>query len=719
MALAILHWKAAESGHYRFKIDIGTNMFYKFNIGRNTDTRGGVAWVTDVIHATPFKMKKSSFFFGDTSEEVLLPKNYFGESVISERTQRPLTENAAHDSFIANKRTVYTNDHNCYIQLISAKDEHGKSLAVSDIVKIPFAVRDINTADFGISSIASMPMNHLAFSPSRNISQNYQALSHQYSLEEIIGNVARVILPAAVNMLTQATENTSNANTAMGNTANSAQSTNIAGLLSSLLRALLPSSPNVSTQQSTFHQSDMTSNRFSSANSPFSNQMVFGIDDALLATMAGPIIQQGLQLLPQLINASQQHRLQVQQANNQLMSGLAGEVQRRLMMQQLLQNQTQGQPATQTIDPAVLAQLLAQLQQAQPTAAAPPTAPIAPAIVSAHSLSNAVAYTLSNNVLLTFESLEMQKYIGKGTLVLQKSDKIIFRVKINTPTTPKSPLPKAIYTFSFKDTITQKIYLVKTFKKKDIIANTISEFDFSKNELINVPLQNALDIFVEMRWQTKDQQEFKAVNSCNAVFVENYFLESQGTAVSQEKELNDMKLYRSFWNKIWQSPVTGKSKFSWELQIDLKYTISLSPDHPSNGLTDTKLSVEPKDKESLIDTTAGKMKAGLELSLSEINKLMDGWDGEKLLDEEKLSALKNLDFTRMNAAELIHNITLKGKSYEQGAIWIIPIFKLFELTVCKIENVNEYGYVKDITPVKIKFPLPVSARILGLKSNNN
>ncbi len=691
MALAILHWEANERGHYRFKIDIGTNNFFKFNIGRNTDIKGGLKWVTDTVRSTPFKRRRKDFFFGDTGEEILLPINYFDEN-------------------------------NCYVQLISAKDEHGKSLAVSDIVKVPFSLRRVNTTDFGISSIASIPMSNLTFNPSRKISHNYQELSHQYSIEEIIGSVARVVLPVAVNMLTQSTgaSATTGAPAAGGN--GSAQMNNITGILTTILRALLPALSGISTQQSTFHQSDISSNRFNGGNYEYAKPMVFGIDDALLATMAAPVIQQGLQLLPQLINATQQHRLQILQANNQLMTTLAGDVQRRLMMQQMLQNQAPGQPASQTIDPAVLAQLLAMLQ-AQPAVAAPavpaPAAPApAPAVAVAHSLS-AIAYTLSNNVLLTFENLEMQKYMDHDTLILQKSDKILFRIKINVPNNPKRPLPKAIYTFYFKDVVTKKIYLVKTFKKKDIIANTVTEFDFSKNELVNVPLQNVVEIFVEMRWQTADGKEFKAVNSCNSVFVGNYFLQSQGAAVSQEKELNDMKVYRSFWNKIWQSPVGGKSKFSWELLIDLKYTISISPDHVSNGLTDTKLSVEAKDKESLIDTTAGKMKAGLELSLTELNKLMDGWDGERLLDDEKLSALKNLDFTRNNAAELIYNIKLKGKSYEQGNIWIIPIFKMFDITLSKIENTNEYGYVNRVSPARVKFPLPVSTRILGLKSNNN
>lgn len=125
MALAILHWEAAEKGYYRFKIDIGTNTFYKFKIGHHTDIRGGMAWVTDVIHTTPFKMKKNSFFFDDTSEEILLPKSYFGKTITNDYAPKKWikpTREAYPSRPNTNEKTIYPDESNCYIQLISAKD---------------------------------------------------------------------------------------------------------------------------------------------------------------------------------------------------------------------------------------------------------------------------------------------------------------------------------------------------------------------------------------------------------------------------------------------------------------------------------------------------------------------------------------------------------------------------------------------------------------------
>jgi hypothetical protein len=683
MALAILQWESGDSHDFRFKIDIGTNTFYRFKIGKSVIDRAGIKWVDEISKETPFRQKTKLTFLGDSEEEVRLPKNYFDSE-------------------------------NCYVQLLSAKDAQGTSPAVSKVIKIPMGLQRINTGRLNpLTRASSITMSYTDFNPVRNISHDVQYLAHQSSIEDILGSLVRAVLPAAIGMLNPGA-GSSNGTASAGSSGKAAPAPagDTSSLLTSLLGALMKAvAPGLSGQQS-IQEEDNRFHKPQAVNNQFSRPFVFGIDDALLATLAGPIIKQGMELLPQLINAANQHKLQTLQANNQLMTTLAGDVQRRLMLQQLLQNQPAS--AAPAIDPAVLAQLIAQLQAAPPAAPAAPAAPVA----TAHSLSvNQNAYTLSNGLILTFESLKLSSSNGKNVLLLQLSDRMLFKIKLNVSQAPKNPLPKAIYTFYFKDPATKQLLFEKTFKKKDIQANTIIEFEFMKSELSNMPLHKNIEVFAEMRWRTASEKEYKAIGNTPVVFVQNYFVQSQGEAVSGEKELSDMKVYRSFWNKIWQSPSLGKSRSLWELKVDARYTVSLSADHTANGITGTKLSADEKDPESIKDITSGKLKAGIELSITEINKLLDGWDGSTPLDEEKLSAIRNADFAASNTAETIYNIELKGRSYEQGMIWVVPVFKLFEITLGKVESLTPEGYVNQVSSTKVKFPLPVSVRILGIKSN--
>jgi len=86
------------------------------------------------------------------------------------------------------------------------------------------------------------------------------------------------------------------------------------------------------------------------------------------------------------------------------------------------------------------------------------------------------------------------------------------------------------------------------------------------------------------------------------------------------------------------------------------------------------------------------------------------------LSEEKLAALKIPSIVSKNAFEFIYNIKLKGRTKDRGMIWVVPILKLYNFSLNKIKNTNDTGQVTEIEEETISFPLPVSARILGLKT---
>jgi hypothetical protein len=60
---------------------------------------------------------------------------------------------------------------------------------------------------------------------------------------------------------------------------------------------------------------------------------------------------------------------------------------------------------------------------------------------------------------------------------------------------------------------------------------------------------------------------------------------------------------------------------------------------------------------------------------------------------------------------------LDGGAKEKGMIWVVPVFKLHEFTLSKIKNTNANGQITETEDKIIQFPLPVGARILGLKND--
>jgi len=285
-------------------------------------------------------------------------------------------------------------------------------------------------------------------------------------------------------------------------------------------------------------------------------------------------------------------------------------------------------------------------------------------------------------------------------------------------------LPKAIIKFYFRETGSQTSLLEKTFKQRDIPANTPMALLFTREEIAALPTDKCIMTFAEMRWLTNNEKEVKALGSTEFVLVNTYFLKEQGKEVSDERELADMKVYRSFWNKIWEAPVLdnstrtseGNKKFQWSLNANLKYVFSVTADHDSNGLMETRMLKGPQDKENLTEKTEGRMKGGLECSIRELNKLSTLWDKQTLLPEDKLTALRNARFAGNNISECIYNVKLKGKAGERGMVWVIPVLKLVAITLNKIKTTNESGLVTAVEEEIVQFPLPTAARIIGLKS---
>src|SRR5262249_2596859 len=121
-----------------------------------------------------------------------------------------------------------------------------------------------------------------------------------------------------------------------------------------------PPNPAKETTKSLSASMALAENRFVAAKrTAWSQPFIFGIDDALIGMLAGPI----LNVLPQLVTAANQQQIQARQGDNKLITDALAQVNQRLLMQQLLaaQQKAQGDQAAQL---AALQQQLAAFAEA-------------------------------------------------------------------------------------------------------------------------------------------------------------------------------------------------------------------------------------------------------------------------------------------------------------------------------------------------------------------
>jgi hypothetical protein len=673
MALAILELGNYDEANLELRIDTGTNPYYQIKAGTKVRRDVGIDLVENVYVTTPMARNAAGGDVLNSSTDMSVP---------SRRFNRP----------------------NTYIQLFSYKTPDRKSPAVSRAVRVP-VVLDLpvrSPSDYAASFAEPMSdgtthMNATQYRTPRRIPCRTATLVRQASIDQLLGQVLKLAAPVVLDGLK-----------ATGGPGPNGGTTPAGGIIAQLIQMLLGSAagggPLSAPHSRSIHQ--VGENRFSR---PF----IFGIDDALIGAAIGQLVQ----VLPQIMNAANQKRVDIRKADNQLMAGMVSDINKRLMLDKLAELQKQPQAAGSPA-PEQIQQLMALLQQAPaaPAQAGVPTPTAAP--------QSTYAYSFSNRATLTFEMGDAQEWNGGKYPLFAKGRNVVLKVRliVGDPV-PKTPLPKAILKVVWKDAADPSAHFEKIFKRKDVLPGALFECPFEAGELAHLPVGKPLTVGAELRWLTgKPSREIRALGSAEAVLINQFYLKDAGKETGDEIELRDMKLYRSFWNKVWEAPVLdgaqGPKKYNWELDANCRYSVLLSASHDSNGFMEPKLLMAKSDPESLSQKAQGRMKAGLELSVAELNKLNPLW-GSEPVDAARLESFAGAGFLDGHATEFVHHLQLKGKAGQRGMVWVIPIFKMFGFKLAHASQVDgATGQVTAVSEEATHLPLPVAARVIGLKAKN-
>jgi hypothetical protein len=704
MALALLDLVGLDGSNARFRIDTGTNRHYQLKLGRGTTSRSGFDWIDDVVYQTPLRENPAGGSLLNTATEISVP------------TRGLLTGRS-------------------FAQLFSYRSRDGRAMGFSPVIAVDRAMTALDsnyTAPESLANGGAADGSVPALFPPRAVS--CRTCSEEFSaprLDDLLAQIVKVAGPIVAQLLAQP-----GTPGAQAPAAGSPPAAGAAPAVGSLLQAIVGVLPGLlgqlSTPQSIAERPPPAGNRFANGHA-LARPMVFGIDDALLGAFAGQIVG----VLPQLLNSVNQQRVQLQQGNNKLVSDLVGQVERRMLLQQVLQAQQQAQSG-QSRDLAQLAALLQQADAAAPApapatapvpvagVAAPPAAPApvavaapaAPAPVAPVAGQQSLATSLSARAVATFVTAPPVSVDGHDQVLFAKGNAVTLQVKLAvTDPAPTTPLPKAIVRVVVKDPSDQRVLAEKVVKQKGLAANATVPVPFTAQELAGVPTGRPVSLLAEIRWQASGGER-KALGSLEAAFTDRLFVKARGGDAGPERELIDMNRFRAFWNKLWESPPLAEGKRLWGLDVTAKYTVLLTTDQPSNGLMETRISAEPPDRESVSLRTVGKMKAGIELSVDELSKLAVLWDGESILDADHLAAFRTAGFAQGNASEAITNVKLEGHREERGLVWVVPVLKLVAFTLGTVQSTDGNGQVTATGEEPAHFPLPTALRVLTLASGD-
>ncbi len=703
MALALLELQDADDARLVFRIDCGTNTQRRLQIGGAVE-RGLVA---DIYYSTPAGPAAGAQQPLDSAEALQVPRR------------------ALHGR-------------HAYAQLVSWKDG-GRARAVSEVIDLAGVIpmlASLRTQPTVRNSTLAMSIDEVrATAPLREARSvpHRTALARPASLDSLIGEIVKLAAPVVLDLLKQAPA----AGTPAAANNASAGGAPLQGLMQ-ILQGLLGSfgglgagagpgagSGSLAKVASLPRRHD-DQNRFVTGGPlHVAEPFIFGIDDALIASLIGPV----LQVLPQLMNAANAKRIELKKADNQLMAGIVSDVQKRLMLEKLLdaQRAAQAQGPAAPVDAAqleALASLLASLPAGPTAAAASTTPPSVAKSLSADAASNeGAAYVNSERAMVSFEFGPSMRLAGAELPVFQRTRRIVLRPHLAVSgNAPKAPLARAIVRVLLRDAAHPEVRVEKTFKLRDLMANTPIDCAFEPSDLAPLPAHARLTLLAQVRWRhPRTQRETRATGATEIVLVGEHFVRERSGEVDGERELTDMARFRSFWNKVWQAPVLdgarGGDHKLWELDVQARVSTLLEARHDSNALMETRLLAEAPEPDALSAVTRGRMKAGIELSLTELNKLLPLWSGRTPLDAATLEALAAPALLADAAREAMCRLRLKGRAGQGGMVWLVPVLRLIGFSVSQVAASDERGQVSTTSDHPIAFPMPVAMRAIGLKSN--
>ncbi|HEX2532103.1 MAG TPA: hypothetical protein VHK69_00130, partial [Chitinophagaceae bacterium] len=572
MALALIRYKGTDGGEAVLEADIGTSRYYRYVIGAEPGRANGLETVAGVSHASalidngPFNGFRSQF-------ELRIPARLFS------REQR-------------------------FVQLRSYRDGQGGGAAFSRVVEVYPAVADL-PEDLPVMELSLNPNTHFMHpTAARSVPFTFREadLSTPMFWEALL-DVARAIAPQVVSGISGAVTNghpDSRANEEIVRIINS-----VIGLLgrpSAPGAAPRPAAPvpaaaapapaatapatapapaaapavAQSLQRQSFTRQQSYSNQMIAplaALAPLLLQNLPAIAGALgplmqnLPQVLGPLLQQAPQLVQtaadspiRLLNAlaefstrNRQLNIQNKQADHQHIEHILADINRNLMLQQLLRSQP-GAP-------------LPELPPAPAEGTAPPATPAAP-VSAAASLGafGTVRKKVAPTVAVAFQKGVPVTVNGKPKYVYRTGGPLRLLVQVRTS---GPALPKVIASLTVKNSVTRELYLEKQFRLKDVASNSIQELELLPSEVQPLPRQRDLIVTVSLRYLSGNTALDGGTDVHLILLTDEYFLQRFGDPVGEEISLGDRNKYRTFWNKIWEGGTRTKKR--WQLEVDAKY----------------------------------------------------------------------------------------------------------------------------------------------------
>jgi len=717
MALALLRSLDLDGDSLVLDVDTGTNPLYSVHLGRTARREDDSVVLDDVYWSSPWLRNAAAGRHLDT------------------RVQHRI------DAAVVEPRSL--------VQVVTGKPG-GRATARSTPRRVPAIPQSLPLPPevLAMSTRTGRPDR---FSPPRmvGVRSAQETFTRPASLDDLLGTLVQAAIPAVQALLSPppgaAAAGAPAAAGAAAPTAGApaAGTDQLAALLAAALRSVLQSVTGGGlATPSSLRALEREPNRLVHG---YARPFLFGIDDALLAALVGPLLSSVagplLQALPELVNSANRHRLDSRREDYRMVQELLAGLDRSTLVERL----TAAAAASPAPDPgghADLAPLLALLRSstAPATAGTPTTVPSTASPATGHTAAShpasvrasfrgthrptARAMTASRALLHPVVGPPVT-WAGAPRTVLVRDRAVTLRFRLDVgPGGPTASLPRSLLTVVVRDPGGRDL-LTREERLTDVSPGGELRVVLDPTELSAVPADTEVEVFAQLRWPgtqgahgSSEGVVRQATSVQKVVLASGRHVAGSGVPTGDPVELHDMTAFRPFWNKLWSSATPTQERPLWGIALTLRYSVVVVAEQPANGLMEVRLDSAP-DGEGLRVTTAGRMKSGLEVSVSEVAKLCALWPGTPTPDAATLAAFAAPAWRATQGGDAVVPVRFDGPRSTRGMLWVVPVPSLRRFPVARVTEVDGFGQVAATVLEQVAFPVLEAVRVLGLVSTGD
>ncbi|WP_414573173.1 hypothetical protein [Nostoc sp. CCY 9925] len=311
-------------------------------------------------------------------------------------------------------------------------------------------------------------------------------------------------------------------------------------------------------------------------------------------------------------------------------------------------------------------------------------------------------------VTLGFADVTPVMMHGKSRFLYRHDQDISFPLKLETP----QPVRKARLQLLVKHPKTLKIVVEQNYQIESASSGVVSLVPkISKEQLKKLAPNHEYLVCVTLVWQgrSKKTQQVKRLGTSTMQLItlvgEYLFDRVEGTG--ETVPLNDVERFRPYWHKVWQGDFTEDVR---RMNFECKYYYALETHRTENARMETVTQV-------LEDDLAGRksrLKSGLIVSPYGLNELLGQVFNHPQLNEAELAALVSSEFKGRFSHAARTEVKFSGKPRQTVALWVYPEFKLQQVFLKQVDQINGNGHVQALKEHPVYFPMPAVAHFIGV-----